>query len=101
MTKRTQMLAAIFLISCLMAPALMARPKVDDDDIYDKVNQKLNADIDIHGRVKIEVKNGVVTLTGMVHTEQAKNKATKLAKKVQGVKDVVNQMQIGDEKPPK
>jgi osmotically-inducible protein OsmY len=65
------------------------------------VNQKLNADIDIHGRVKIEVKNGVVTLTGMVHSEAAKSKATKLAKKVQGVKDVVNQMQIGDEKPPK
>ena len=97
MTKRFQILAAILLISCLVAPALMA----DDDDIYDKVNQKLNADIDIHGRVKIEVKNGVVTLTGMVHTEQAKSKATKLAKKVQGVKDVVNQMQIGDEKPPK
>jgi osmotically-inducible protein OsmY len=97
MTKRTQILAAIFLISCLMTPALMA----DDDDIYDKVNQKLNADIDIHGRVKIEVKNGVVTLTGMVHNEAAKSKATKLAKKVQGVKDVINQMQIGDEKPPK
>jgi hyperosmotically inducible protein len=100
MTKRTQILAAIFLISCLMAPALMARP-FDDDDIYDKVNQKLNADIDIHGRVKIAVKNGVVTLTGMVHTEGAKSKATKLAKKVQGVKDVINNMQIGEEKPPK
>src|ERR1017187_7305924 len=97
MTKRTQILAALFLISCLMAPMLMA----DDDDIYDKVNQKLNADIDIHGRVKIEVKNGVVTLTGMVHTEGAKSKATKLAKKVQGVKEVVNQIQIGEEKPPK
>jgi osmotically-inducible protein OsmY len=97
MTKRFQILAAILLISCLAAPALMA----DDDDIYDKVNQKLNADIDIHGRVKIEVKNGVVTLTGMVHTESAKSKATKLAKKVQGVKDVVNQIRIGEETPPR
>ena len=98
MTKRTQILAALFLISCLMAPMLLM---ADDDDIYDKVNQKLNADIDIHGRVKIEVKNGVVTLTGMVHTEGAKSKATKLAKKVQGVKEVINQIQIGEEKPPK
>jgi osmotically-inducible protein OsmY len=37
----------------------------------------------------------------MVHTEGAKSKATKLAKKVQGVKEVVNQIQIGEEKPPK
>src|SRR5258708_21768257 len=97
MTKRLTVLIEFLLIAGLMAPALRA----NDDDIYDHVNQKLNADVDIHGRVKIEVKNGVVTLTGTVHTEKAKDKAAKLTKKVPGVKDVVNKIEIGDERAPR
>jgi osmotically-inducible protein OsmY len=98
MTKRLTILIAFLLIAGLMAPVAL---RADDDDIYDHVNAKLNADVDIHGRVKIDVKNGVVTLTGVVHTEKAKDKAVKLTKKVQGVKDVVNKIEVGEEKTPR
>ncbi len=89
---------AVLLLCCFALPALAAP---DDDDIYDKVNQRLFGDKDIHGRIKIAVKNGVVTLTGSVHDEKVKSRAEKLCKKVAGVKDVVNKLVVGDEEPPK
>jgi len=88
---------------CILMLAAMAAPLVhaDDDDIYDHVNQKLNADRDIHGRITIAVKNGVVTLTGYVHDDKIKERATKLTKKVAGVKDVINKIELGEAGTPK
>ena len=92
----------LLLALSLAAPILRANPlRADDDEIYDKVNQRLNADVDTHGRVKIEVKNGVVTLTGMVKNDKARSRAEKLTKKVSGVKDVVNKIEVGEPKPPR
>jgi osmotically-inducible protein OsmY len=98
--KRTlhSVLAVLLLVS-LAAPMLLAHKLTDDDDIYDQVNRKLNNDADIHGRIKIEVKNGVVTLTGNVGTDKVRSKAEKIARKVQGVKEVVNKLVVGDESP--
>jgi hyperosmotically inducible protein len=48
------------------------------------------------GALEAVSKDGVVTLTGTVDTEGQKNKATKLAKKVKGVKSVVNNITIKD-----
>ena len=75
--------------------------RADDDAIYDQVNRKLNNDVDVHGKVKIEVKNSVVTLTGTVSSEKIRAKAEKITKKVPGVKEVVNKVQIGEAPPPK
>jgi osmotically-inducible protein OsmY len=90
---------ALVLLAALAAPLLRAHTLLDDDDIYDKVNRKLNDDADVHGRIKIEVKNAVVTLTGSVGTEKVRAKAEKTVRKVPGVKDVVNKLVVGEEKP--
>jgi osmotically-inducible protein OsmY len=90
---------AVVLLASLAAPMLRAHKAFDDDDIYDKVNRKLNDDADIHGRIKIDVKNAVVTLTGSVGTEKVRAKAEKIVRKVPGVKDVVNKLEVGDERP--
>jgi osmotically-inducible protein OsmY len=90
---------AVLLLAALAAPLLRAHTLVDDDDLYDKVNRKLNNDADIHGNIKIEVKNAVVTLTGNVGTEKVRSRAEKVARKVPGVKDVVNKLEVGDERP--
>ena len=44
--------------------------------------------------VKVETKDGVVTLSGTVETGKAKSKAEKLTKKVRGVKGVVNELRV-------
>jgi osmotically-inducible protein OsmY len=41
------------------------------------------------------VKDGVVTIKGRVDTDKGKTKATKLAKKVKGVKEVDNELVVG------
>jgi osmotically-inducible protein OsmY len=57
---------------------------------------RLATDQDVKGgALDVFVKNGVVTIKGRVDTEKGKNRATKLAKKVRGVKDVDNQLTVG------
>ena len=46
------------------------------------------------GGFEVIVKNGAVILRGQVHTEKAKEKAEKLAKKVKGVVSVENQLKL-------
>jgi len=46
------------------------------------------------GAIDVDVKAGVVTLTGHVQEPKQKAKAESLAKKVKGVKSVVNNLQI-------
>jgi osmotically-inducible protein OsmY len=67
-----------------------------DDRIYDQVRMKLTTDADVKGgALDVSVKDGVVTIKGRVDTEKGKGRATKLAKKVKGVKDVDNQLVVG------
>jgi len=42
----------------------------------------------------VDVKNGVVTLKGKVQEAKQKSKAESLARKVKGVKSVINDIQI-------
>lgn len=70
-----------------------------DDRISDQVRMKLATDADVKGgALDVSVKDGVVTIKGRVDTDKGKTKATKLAKKVKGVKDVDNELVVG---PPK
>ena len=46
----------------------------------------------------VTVKDGVATLEGRVNNGKARDKATKLAKKVKNVKNVVNHLKLPDEK---
>jgi osmotically-inducible protein OsmY len=68
---------------------------VPDDLIYDLVREKLAGDKDVKGGALIvDVKDGVVTLSGNVQLEKQKDKAERLAHKVKGVKSVVNQLKV-------
>jgi osmotically-inducible protein OsmY len=46
------------------------------------------------GALTVDVKNGVVTLRGNVELEKQKERAPKLAKKVKGVTQVVNELTV-------
>jgi osmotically-inducible protein OsmY len=64
-----------------------------DDEIFDNVRRRLANDPDVRGgALQVDVKDGVVTLKGKVEKDRYKQKAEKLAKKVKGVKSVVNQL---------
>lgn len=101
MTSVLSLLLAAFLI----VPVLSAQPPAqapavkhsDDDRIYDEVRRKLANDVDVKGAgIDVAVKNGLVTLSGKVHTEHGKEKAEKLTKKIKGVTSVQNNLVVAE-----
>jgi hyperosmotically inducible periplasmic protein len=75
------------------------KPATQDDRISDQVRMKLATVADVKGgALDVTVQDGTVVIKGRVDTEKGKSKATKLAKKVKGVKSVDNELVVG---PPK
>lgn len=90
-------LSLLLFLSMLMTAFAADKPK-SDDYLNDTVRSHLAADSLVKGgKIEVEVKDGVVTLSGKVQEQKQKDKAEHLAKKVSGVKSVVNKLTI--EKP--
>lgn len=89
-------LVSLLLIFALIAPMLvLAQGTPDDDRIYDAVRRRLADDVDVKGAgFEVVVKNGAVTLLGRVHDEKAREKATRIVKKVKGVTSVDNKLKL-------
>jgi hyperosmotically inducible protein len=87
-----------FTVAGAFVPAalLTASAKdVSDDALTDRIRIKLASDQVVKGgAIGVDVKQGVVTLSGTVDSETRKSKAEKIAKKISGVKSVVNQIQV-------
>ncbi len=90
--------AALIALVVAASVCLAAQKQpVTDDAIYDNVRIKLAGDREVKGAggtLKVEVKDGVVTLFGDVESQRQKDRAAKLTKKVKGVKQVVNNLAI-------
>jgi osmotically-inducible protein OsmY len=89
-------LRRLFAIS-ILATGLYAsgKPPLSDGEISTKVQLKLGEDTTVKGGgLTVDVKDGVVTLGGKVENSSQKSKAEKLAKKVTGVKNVVNNIVV-------
>jgi osmotically-inducible protein OsmY len=89
-------LRKLFAVS-ILAVGLVAAEKgaIPDGEISTKVQLKLAEDTVVKGGgLAVDVKDGVVTLGGKVEKPNQKSKAEKLAKKVSGVKSVVNNIVV-------
>ena len=89
-------LFALLITAVMLASFCMASDKqISDDQLSDTVRLRLANDQDVKGgALTVNVKAGVVTLTGTLDTEKQKDKATKIAKKVKGVLQVVNNITL-------
>jgi hyperosmotically inducible protein len=89
-------LCAVLLMFFMLAGVCLAKQDaVSDDMLYNNVKIKLASDAVVKGGgLQIEVKEGVVTLGGAVELPVQKERAEKLAKKVKGVKQVINNLTI-------
>jgi osmotically-inducible protein OsmY len=98
-----RLFASLVLCAGVLAqPSLLAaqdsKPAVstEDDRISDQVRMRLAGDADVKGgALDVTVKDGEVVIKGRVDTDKGKSKATKLAKKVKGVKSVDNELAVG------
>lgn len=76
-------------------PGTTLGERVDDGQITARVNAGLAADSDLSAiRIDVDTKDGVVTLTGPVPNASAKERAEEIAKGVNEVKSVNNQLTL-------
>jgi osmotically-inducible protein OsmY len=93
MISKLRAVLALFLMAVTVC--LAADKPVSDDHIIDQVRIRLSGDAEVKGgALVVDSKQGVVTLTGTVETSRQKDKATKLAKKIKGVRQVINNIEI-------
>ncbi len=95
----TKICASLVAVVLFAGVCLAASKPLTDDAIVDQVRLKLSGDaVAKGGGFTVDCKNGVVTLTGSAENNQQRDRATLVAKKVKGVKQVINNLTIGDRK---
>src|ERR1700687_1254573 len=75
--------------------------KAVNSDLDEGIEKNLDAALiqnRMHGDVKYEVKSGVVTLTGEVNSQYKRDHAEQVATNVPNVKQVVNDLQVKNQK---
>jgi osmotically-inducible protein OsmY len=97
-----RLLACLLLFAGALALPVFSGQKqaapvsTEDDRIIDQIRMRLAGDADVKGgALEVTVKDGDVVIKGRVDTEKGKSKATKLAKKIKGVKAVDNELSVG------
>jgi hyperosmotically inducible protein len=95
MTKRIGFLLVLFALAFSAPPAHAGSKAVPDNLIYDNVRRKLATDDTVKGGgLDLDVKDGNVILRGVVDSPKKKEKAEKIAKRVNGVKSVDNEIVV-------
>lgn len=75
--------------------------KAMNSDLDEGIEKNLDAALiqnQLHKHVKFEVKSGVVTLSGEVNSQSKRDHAETIATRVPNVKQVVNDLQVKDQK---
>ncbi|MCB1055468.1 MAG: BON domain-containing protein [Acidobacteria bacterium] len=71
--------------------------QVDDAVVTTKIKTKITADPELNPfEIHVDTEEGVVRLSGTVDTADDRAEAEKLARKTEGVRRVVNDIQVGD-----
>ena len=79
----------------LLFSSAFPQDQVPDDQLFDQVRIRLANDREVGGgKIDVTVSNGTVELTGKVKSDKIKEKAEKIARKVKGVKNVVNRLTV-------
>ena len=85
----------------VMPPGGESEAKAVNSDLDNAIEKNLDAALiqnKLHKSVKYDVKNGVVTLTGEVNSQSKRAQAEQIASAVPIVKQVVNDLQIKNQK---
>ena len=94
----TALVIGVALIAAPMAATASSKAedkKVEDSWITAKTKIALFADTRVKGRqINVETKDGLSMLRGKVDTDEAKNAAEDIAKGIDGVKKVKNELQV-------
>lgn len=97
MKKTTLVLAAALLAWLGCSTSRPIDTQTNDAVITSKVKSKLAADPQTSAlEIDVDTLNGTVTLRGAVDSAQEKRDAERLARNTEGVRDVENELELGD-----
>lgn len=87
--------AAAFTVACATTQPM--GQQVSDSWITSKVKSKLAADPEVNPfEIDVDTNDGVVRLSGVVESESDRREAEQIARDTDGVKRVVNQIDVGE-----
>ena len=87
--------ASLFALVLFAGVCFAASKPLTDDGIVDQVRIKLSGDaVAKGGGFTVDCKDGVVTLGGVAENSRQRDKAAAVAKKVKGVKQVINNITL-------
>jgi len=89
------LLAVLLCFGCQAVTGRTAGRNIDDATLTASVKSSLVADkVSNLTRVDVDTTNGVVSLNGVVESPEQKRRAEELASRVDGVKRVINNLQV-------
>src|SRR6266576_6741276 len=84
------------LLTGVLALGTACSKVASDGQVTSEVESRLNADSGLQGKqLTVQTSGGVVTLSGRVDNDAQRNAASRYASMVPGVKQVVNNLQVG------
>jgi osmotically-inducible protein OsmY len=92
-------LAAILVVALAAACSSTQTMEEEGSDawITSKVTARITADPEVNPfEIDVDTTDGVVRLSGMVEDEAQRTEAESLARRTEGVKDVINDIELGD-----
>jgi osmotically-inducible protein OsmY len=96
----TAAILSVAVVGCQSTTGKTAGETVSDATISTKVQAKLTSDrMSNFTRVDVDTERGVVNLSGVVDSADQKARAAELARQVEGVKRVNNNLQVQSMRP--
>ncbi len=86
-------IALIILSIYILTRAICAQP-TPDSQIYEQILNRIKPHLKPHDEVTVEVKNGVITITGKVADLQTKQNILNLSKRTLGVRQIVDKVSV-------
>jgi len=88
------------LLVGILAVALGCTKTPDNRQVTEQLQAKLSQDSGLQGKaITVETSGGVVTLSGVVDNDAQRTAAARYASAIPGVKEVVNNLQVGAARP--
>lgn len=92
----TVLIVSFLLASCQATTGRTVGRNIDDAAVTASVNAALVSDkASNFTRIDVDTTNGVVSLNGTVENPEQRRRAEQLAQRVDGVKRVINNLQVG------
>jgi len=96
MKSRMVLYLPLFVVLATLLIGIACSKAPDDSAVTNQIQAKLNGDSGLQGKgLTVQTSGGVVTLSGTVDNDAERTAASRYASEVAGVKQVVNNLQIG------